>query len=164
MPDAEGTSRSEERRAALAAWRQKHEKKLAVAAKAALLLGGLALLAARTASRPDNDTESDPRPYGHGGFTNHGGGYTNCWHSGCAKKVNPMIHRNHDCCGRCQNGRDCSRASRLAYDGPGTSAHNYFATLLNPDVCNDCGEPPEAHPWEYHPIRGQRFASEHVES
>ncbi|MFH9813379.1 hypothetical protein ACH4NI_35105 [Streptomyces olivaceus] len=60
MPDAEGTSRSEERRAALAAWRQKHEKKLAVAAKvaAAVAVAALAVAVARRAS-VDEDWEAD---------------------------------------------------------------------------------------------------------
>ncbi|MEU3361182.1 hypothetical protein [Streptomyces albidoflavus] len=62
MPDAEGTSRSEERRAALTAWRQKHEKKLAVAAKvaAAAAVAALAVAVARRASADEDWGADEP--------------------------------------------------------------------------------------------------------
>jgi hypothetical protein len=77
-------------------------------------------------------------------WTNHAGGYYVCSHMGCSKKANSTI-TDHDCCGRCSQGRDCLRAALDNYDGPGYFAHTYFETLLRPGVCDTCGEPPEAH-------------------
>jgi hypothetical protein len=88
-------------------------------------------------------------------WTNHAGGYYLCDHGGCSKKVDPTIF-DHDCCGRCRQGRDCSRAAQRDYDGPGTFAHNYFQGILSNGVCGDCGEPPEAHPWAFDRHTGQR--------
>jgi hypothetical protein len=79
-----------------------------------------------------------------GSWTNHAGGYFVCSHMGCSKKVNSTI-TDHDCCGRCSQGRDCLTAAQHDYDGPGSFAHTYFEALLRPGVCDTCGEPPEAH-------------------
>jgi hypothetical protein len=37
-------------------------------------------------------------------------------HIGCSKKVNPTI-TDHDCCGRCRQGRDCLTDAQRNYDG-----------------------------------------------
>lgn len=39
-------------------------------------------------------------------------------HIGCSKKVNPTI-TDHDCCGRCRQGRDCLTDAQRNYDGTG---------------------------------------------
>ncbi|MEU3413122.1 hypothetical protein ABZ760_17985 [Streptomyces sp. NPDC006658] len=91
-------------------------------------------------------------------WTNRAGGYYVCGHQGCGKKVNPTVF-GHDCCGRCRTGRDCLSAAQRDYDGPGGFAHNYFEVLLRPGVCEVCGEPPTAHPWEYDSRTGQRHAA-----
>jgi hypothetical protein len=92
-------------------------------------------------------------------LTNHAGGYYQCSHRPCGKKVNPTI-MDHDCCGRCQSSRvrDCSGAAQRDYDGPGSFAHNYFEVPVRLGICEDCGESPEAHPWEFDFIHGDRRA------
>jgi hypothetical protein len=77
-------------------------------------------------------------------WTSHEGGYYVCSHSGCSKKANPTI-TDHDCCGRCSIGLNCLQDAMKTYDGPGSFAHHYIETLLNPGVCDICGEPPEVH-------------------
>jgi len=102
------------------------------------------------AAAEDEDTNPPTRSW-----TNHAGGYYECSHQGCRKKVNPTIF-GHDCCGRCWRGRDCRSAAQRDYDGPGGFAHTYFEGILFPGVCTVCGEPPEAHPWEFDSRTGQR--------
>ena len=77
-------------------------------------------------------------------WTNHAGGYFVCSHLGCSKKVDPAI-TDHDCCGRCRQGRDCSRDAQANYAGPGSFYHTYWEQLLRPGACATCGEPPEVH-------------------
>ncbi len=77
-------------------------------------------------------------------WTNHAGGYLVCSHTGCSKKADPTI-TDHDCCGRCRIGRNCLQDAMNNYDGPGSFAHRYIETLLNPGVCSICSEPPEVH-------------------
>jgi hypothetical protein len=77
-------------------------------------------------------------------WTNHAGGYFVCSHMGCQKKADWTIP-DHDCCGRCTQGRGCRRAAQENYPGPGSFAHRYFEVLLRPGVCDVCGELPEAH-------------------
>ena len=77
-------------------------------------------------------------------WTNHAGGYVVCSHVGCQKKAASTIS-GHDCCGRCNEGRNCMRQALVDYDGPGSFPHGYFETVLEPGTCNVCGEPPESH-------------------
>ncbi|WP_432100786.1 hypothetical protein [Streptomyces sp. WAC 04229] len=77
-------------------------------------------------------------------WTNHAGGYWWCSHGGCQKKANWKIP-THDCCGRCWPGRECLKIAQRDYDGPGSFAHGFSGTLLNPDECHICGEPGESH-------------------
>lgn len=102
----------------------------------------------------EEDTEPPTRRW-----TNHAGGYCVCSHQGCSKKVNPTVF-GHDCCGRCRSGRNCLTAAQRDYDGPGGFAHNYFEVLLRPGVCEVCGEPPEAHPWVFDTLTGQRRSAD----
>ncbi|MFI0048146.1 hypothetical protein ACH4M7_34695 [Streptomyces sp. NPDC017249] len=102
----------------------------------------------------EEDTEPPTRRW-----TNHAGGYCVCSHQGCGKKVNPTVF-GHDCCGRCRSGRNCLTAAQRDYDGPGGFAHNYFEVLLRPGVCEVCGEPPEAHPWVFDTLTGQRRSAD----
>ncbi|MFC9164385.1 hypothetical protein ACFTZ8_26670 [Streptomyces fungicidicus] len=88
-------------------------------------------------------------------WSTNAGGYWHCTHIGCTKKANPTI-LGHGCCGRCRLGRECLKAAQRDYDGPGGFAHNFFDTWLNPGVCMTCGEGPEAHPYEYDRLRGER--------
>ncbi|MFI0936864.1 hypothetical protein ACH4RG_34825 [Streptomyces sp. NPDC021019] len=76
---------------------------------------------------------------------NHHGLYYMCRHHACSKKVNWTIP-GHDCCGRCTPGRNCLKEAQRDYAGPGTFAHKFWDTLMYPDVCATCGEPPEVHP------------------
>ncbi|MFD7855178.1 hypothetical protein ACFV6B_12955 [Streptomyces microflavus] len=76
---------------------------------------------------------------------NNHGYYYMCRHYVCSKKVNWTIP-GHDCCGRCTPGRNCLKEAQLNYAGPGTFAHKFWDTLMQPDVCVTCGEPPEVHP------------------
>ncbi|MEV6808419.1 hypothetical protein [Streptomyces sp. NPDC051132] len=73
--------------------------------------------------------------------------------------MNPTVF-GHDCCGRCRPGRNCLTAAQRDYDGPGGFAHNYFEVLLRPGVCEVCGEPPEAHPWVFDTLTGQRRSAD----
>ncbi|MYS39157.1 hypothetical protein GT025_34060 [Streptomyces sp. SID4920] len=121
------------------------------------VVGGLAVLAAARATttdvtpgdnEADTDGQSGRRPPFNAARrpTNGSGGYNQCTHSGCKKKMDRRII-GHDCCGRCQTSRfqDCWEASLRLYDGPGRFPHDFFGTLLNPDTCADCGEPTEGH-------------------
>jgi len=87
----------------------------------------------------DTSNESTTRMW-----TNHSGGYYVCSHVGCSKKADWQI-TDHDCCGRCSQGRTCRTQAAENYAGPGSFAHKYFETMLEPGVCKVCGEPPEAH-------------------
>ncbi|WP_331723428.1 hypothetical protein [Streptomyces atratus] len=116
------------------------------------VVAGLVVLAAARASDVDPEFESSedlPAPVNSRQPrrpTNASGGYYQCTHSPCSKKMDPRI-TIHDCCGRCQYSsyQDCWARSRSAYTGPGRFAHNYFETLLSPGVCADCGEPRKGH-------------------
>ncbi|MFJ3709994.1 hypothetical protein [Streptomyces sp. NPDC090053] len=110
---------------------------------------GLVVLASIRASGDDPEFESsegiparvnDRRP------TNASGGYYQCTHGACSKKMDPRI-TTHDCCGRCRYSsyQDCWAISHRAYDGPGNFAHDYFETLLFPGVCATCEEPRKGH-------------------
>lgn len=77
-------------------------------------------------------------------LTNNAGGYYVCGHLGCTKKANWTIS-DHDCCGRCSQGRSCRSDAAENYDGPGSFAHRYFETIMAPGVCDVCGESPEDH-------------------
>ena len=77
-------------------------------------------------------------------WTNHAGGYLVCSHSGCSKKADPSI-TDHDCCGRCSQGRDCRRTAQINYSGPGSFFHTYSEAILFPGTCSTCGESAEAH-------------------
>jgi hypothetical protein len=123
------------------------------AAMVAGLLASSNTLATAADAVAEEDTDPPTR-----WWTNHAGGYYVCSHQGCSKKVNPTIF-GHDCCGRCWPGRDCLSAAQGDYDGPGGFAHNYFEVLLRPGVCEVCGEPPKAHPWEFDSLTGQRHAA-----
>ena len=99
----------------------------------------------------DNNDETDSgRTRWH---TNHAGGYFVCSHRGCKKKCNPYI-TDHDCCGRCTRGRECSAESVAAYDGPGGFAHRAESPhpvivesgFREAGICTVCGEPLEIHP------------------
>ena len=74
----------------------------------------------------------------------NGMSYLGCEHSGCSKKVNPSI-TDHDCCGRCSQGRAHLQDAANSYSGPGTFFHGYWETLLQPGACATCGEPRAAH-------------------
>ncbi|MFD8421031.1 hypothetical protein [Streptomyces sp. NPDC059466] len=89
-------------------------------------------------------------------WTNHAGGYFECSHMGCSKKVDPTIF-GHDCCGRCRPGRECQSAAQRDYDGPGGFAHNYFEAVLYPGICDVCDERPEAHHWVFDGHHGDRY-------
>lgn len=78
-------------------------------------------------------------------WTNHAGGYFVCSHSGCQKKANTLTITDHDCCGRCRRGRECIQVAMANYEGPGTFAHRYEDSIMNPGVCSTCGEPSSAH-------------------
>lgn len=125
-----------------------------ISGMAVAVVGGFFALsntrATAAAAVEEEDTDQPVRLW-----TNHAGGYCVCSHQGCSKKVNPTII-GHDCCGRCWPGRDCLRAAQRDYDGPGGFAHNYFEVLLRPGVCDVCGELPEAHPWVFDSIHGER--------
>ena len=73
-------------------------------------------------------------------WTNHEGGYYVCSHMGCRKKVDSLHITDHDCCGRCQRGRDCLNTAMNNYDGPGPFAHVCYEVLLRPGVCEICKE------------------------
>jgi hypothetical protein len=124
---------------------------------AAAVVGGIFIALSKThataaAVVDEEDTDPPTRLW-----TNHAGGYYVCSHMGCSKKVNPTI-TGHDCCGRCRHSRwhDCLGAAQRDYDGPGGFAHTYFEVLLRPGICDVCGEPPEAHPWVFDFLTGQR--------
>jgi hypothetical protein len=121
---------------------------------AAAVIGGFFALSSTraTAAAVADEEDTDPPIRW---WTNHAGGYYVCSHTGCSKKVNPTI-TGHDCCGRCQRGRNCLSAAQRHYDGPGSFAHTYFEGLLFPGVCTVCGEPHEAHPWVFDFRTGQR--------
>jgi hypothetical protein len=115
------------------------------------VVGGIVVVAlsnARgTAADPDRDDSDDStakepvtRMY-----TNHAGGYYQCSHWGCSKKINHMYMTDHDCCGRCSRGRECIKAAASEYDGPGGFPHAYFEGVMTPGVCSICGEGPEGH-------------------
>lgn len=88
---------------------------------------------------------SDPAPLTEPGYRMwSSGGYWVCSHSGCSKKVAENIG-DHDCCGRCQNGRACHTLAINNYSGPGSFYHRYSETPLRPGVCMVCGELPEVH-------------------
>ncbi|MFF6931320.1 hypothetical protein [Streptomyces californicus] len=76
---------------------------------------------------------------------NNHGYYYMCQHYACSKKVNWTIP-GHDCCGRCTPGRNCLKEAQRDYAGPGTHAHEFWETFMNPGVCATCGELPEVHP------------------
>lgn len=124
---------------------------------AAAVVGGFLVLSdtRATAAAEVEDEEEDTDLFVHRSWTNHAGGYFVCTHLGCQKKVNPTIF-DHDCCGRCWPGRDCLGAAQRDYDGPGGFAHTYFEGLMRPGVCVTCREPPEAHPWVFNRLTGDR--------
>lgn len=100
------------------------------------------LLDALSSDQPEEEPEEES-PVTRS-WTNHAGGYYVCSHSGCHKKINESI-TDHDCCGRCWQGRDCLQTARATYDGPGSFYHRYWESVLSPGVCNTCGEPSDAH-------------------
>jgi hypothetical protein len=127
----------------------------------AVAVAGVILIAlsnprATAPSTSDEEAEEDTDLLITRRWTNHAGGYFVCSHMGCAKKVDPTIFR-HDCCGRCWPGRECQTAAQSDYDGPGGFAHNYFEVALRPGICEDCGEPPEAHHWVFDRHHGDRY-------
>lgn len=130
---------------------------IVIGSVAAAMVAGLFASSNTRATAGDEVEEEDTDPPTRW-WTNHAGGYYVCSHQGCSKKVNPTIF-GHDCCGRCWPGRDCLSAAQRDYDGPGGFAHNYFEVLLRPGVCEVCGEPPKAHPWEFDSLTGQRHSS-----
>ena len=71
-------------------------------------------------------------------------GYYVCSHVGCSKKVNESIP-DHECCGRCFQGRNCLTKAQNSYDGPGVFFHSYAEALLRPGVCAVCGLSRDAH-------------------
>jgi hypothetical protein len=77
-------------------------------------------------------------------WTNHAAGYYVCGHIGCSKKANRIIV-DHDCCGRCNQGRLHLNEAMVNYDGPGAFAHKYWEALLSPGVCATCGVAPGSH-------------------
>ena len=90
------------------------------------------------------EPEADVVPFVSRTLTNHAGGYYVCSHGGCSKKVKEMI-TDHDCCGRCSQGRDCLQTAMATYDGPGTFYHQYWEKVLDPGACGTCGEIRAAH-------------------
>ncbi|MFD4795975.1 hypothetical protein [Streptomyces anulatus] len=76
---------------------------------------------------------------------NNHGLYYMCRHYACSKKVNWTIP-GHDCCGRCTPGRNCLKEAQRDYAGPGTFAHKFWDTFMQPGICVTCGELPEVHP------------------
>ncbi|MEW2290225.1 hypothetical protein [Streptomyces sp. NPDC047841] len=134
---------------------------LAPVGKAGLILLGLvatvavsrALTPSNTAATKTEEEDTDPP---NRWWTHHAGGYYECGHQGCRKKVDPTI-MTHDCCGRCRAGRNCLSAAQRDYDGPGGFAHNYFEVQVRPGVCDVCDEPPEAHLWVFDFHHGDRY-------
>lgn len=92
----------------------------------------------------ESDSTSSEPAQSHRAWANQSGGYMVCSHFGCTKKVDWQI-LNHDCCGRCSQGRTCRTKVADDYAGPGTFAHKYFETMFSPGLCDVCGEPPEEH-------------------
>ncbi|MET7593875.1 hypothetical protein ABZS84_02240 [Streptomyces sp. NPDC005481] len=125
-------------------------------AVAGIILIALSTPRATASSASDEEAEEDTDLLITRRWTNHSGGYFVCSHMGCAKKVDPTIFR-HDCCGRCWPGQECRGAAQRDYDGPGHFAHNYFEVALRPGICEDCGEPPEAHHWVFDRHHGDRY-------
>ncbi|MFJ4887817.1 hypothetical protein [Streptomyces sp. NPDC088731] len=124
-------------------------KAVVIGGAAITVVAGLVVLASIRASDDDPELESSegiPAPVNNRRYTNASGGYVQCTHGPCSKKMDRRI-TIHDCCGRCQYSsyQDCWARSRSAYTGPGRFAHNYFETLLSPGVCADCGEPRKGH-------------------
>ena len=77
-------------------------------------------------------------------WTNHAGGYNVCTHMGCSKKADWQIS-DHDCCGRCSQGRAHLQAALRNYAGLGTFPHRFDRVFTRTGRCGACGEPPEAH-------------------
>ncbi|MDH6238211.1 hypothetical protein H4V99_002956 [Cryobacterium sp. CG_9.6] len=75
-------------------------------------------------------------------WTNHAGGYNVCSHSPCIKRADWQIS-DHDCCGRCGQGRLHLKEAMNSYSGPGAFPHKYWESL--PGACATCGLVKDVH-------------------
>lgn len=124
-------------------------KVVVIGGVAITVFAGLVVLANIRGSDDEPEPESSkdtPAPVNNRRYTNASGGYAQCTHGPCSKKMDPRI-TIHDCCGRCRYSRyqDCWARARDAYTGPGSFAHNFHEALLYPGVCTVCEEPLKGH-------------------